>query len=114
MQHWKLCCGCGCCKQTVLLLCLKLVPQAALDELLLAGYACEVSMWPLQANKPTPWWLCCCFGVALACGCVVQAALDELLLAEESFSVVTPSLLDSIDNLAMLLLDIVWCAAAES
>jgi hypothetical protein len=39
---------------------------------------------------------------------VLQVALDELLLAEESFSVVTPSLLDSIDNLAMLLLDIVW------
>jgi hypothetical protein len=37
-----------------------------------------------------------------------------LLLAEESFSVVTPSLLDSIDNLAMLLLDIVWCAAPQS
>lgn len=39
----------------------------------------------------------------------VQMALDELLLAEESFSVVTPSLLEGIDNLAMLLLDIVWC-----
>ena len=38
----------------------------------------------------------------------LQTALDELLLAEESFGVVTPSLLDSIDNLAMLLLDIVW------
>lgn len=41
-------------------------------------------------------------------GLLLQTALDELLLAEESFGVVTPSLLDSIDNLAMLLLDIVW------
>lgn len=38
----------------------------------------------------------------------VQDALDTLLLAESSFGVVTPLLLDSIDNLAMLLLDIVW------
>lgn len=38
----------------------------------------------------------------------LQSALDELLLAEESFGVVSPSLLEGIDNLAMLLLDIVW------
>jgi hypothetical protein len=37
-----------------------------------------------------------------------QDALDLLLLAEESFSVVTPSLIEGIDNVAMLLLDIVW------
>jgi hypothetical protein len=37
-----------------------------------------------------------------------QSALGELLLAEESFSVVSRSMLEGIDNLAMLLLDIVW------
>jgi hypothetical protein len=38
----------------------------------------------------------------------VQAALGELLLAEESFGLVSPAVLEGIDNLAMLLLDIVW------
>jgi hypothetical protein len=45
--------------------------------------------------------LCCCL-------LLVQCALGELLLAEESFSVVSLSMLEGIDNLAMLLLDIVW------
>ncbi|WIA39072.1 hypothetical protein OEZ86_005216 [Tetradesmus obliquus] len=39
----------------------------------------------------------------------LQAALGELLLAEESFGLVSPSVLEGVDNLAMLLLDIVWC-----
>eukprot|EP00878_Enallax_costatus_P017080 GHUV01017933.1.p1 GENE.GHUV01017933.1~~GHUV01017933.1.p1 ORF type:complete len:343 (+),score=113.63 GHUV01017933.1:474-1502(+) len=38
-----------------------------------------------------------------------QAALGELLLAEESFGVVSPAVLEGVDNFAMLLLDIVWC-----
>lgn len=40
--------------------------------------------------------------------CCIQGALDELLMAEEAFGMVTPSFLEGIDNLAMLLLDIVW------
>uniref|UniRef100_A0A383VMY7 UBA domain-containing protein n=1 Tax=Tetradesmus obliquus TaxID=3088 RepID=A0A383VMY7_TETOB len=39
----------------------------------------------------------------------LQAALGELLLAEESFGLVSPSVLEGVDNLGMLLLDIVWC-----
>lgn len=37
-----------------------------------------------------------------------QDALDVLLLAEESFSVVSASFLEAIDNVALLLLDVVW------
>ncbi len=46
-------------------------------------------------------------GAILFCR-VMQSALEELLLAEESFSVVLPAVLEGVDNLAMLLLDIVW------
>ena len=37
-----------------------------------------------------------------------KAALEELLLAEEAFCLVNPELLTHVDNMAMLLLDIVW------
>ncbi len=36
------------------------------------------------------------------------AALQELLLAEEAFGLADASLLSMVDNLAMLLIDIVW------
>lgn len=36
------------------------------------------------------------------------AALDELLLAEEAFGLCKPDLLQHVDNVALLLLDIVW------
>lgn len=35
-------------------------------------------------------------------------ALQELLLAEEAFDVASPALTEGIDNVALLLLDIVW------
>ncbi len=41
-------------------------------------------------------------------------ALDELLLAEEAFSCCAASVVDAVDNIALLKLDIVWCAAVES
>lgn len=37
------------------------------------------------------------------------SALDELLMADEAFSLCAPSLLESIDNVALLQLDLVWC-----
>ena len=40
----------------------------------------------------------------------VKDALQELLLAEEAFGLASPSLVHSIDNIGLLLLDITWCA----
>ena len=40
----------------------------------------------------------------------VKDALQELLLAEEAFGLASLSLVESIDNIGLLLLDITWCA----
>ena len=38
-----------------------------------------------------------------------QEALDVLLLAEEAFDTCNPKHLDTIDNVGLLMIDIVWC-----
>lgn len=53
-----------------------------------------------------------CSQHALRChGCAGRwgDALGELLASEEAFGLAEPSLLEGIDNVAMLLIDIVWC-----
>ena len=44
----------------------------------------------------------------------VKDALQELLLAEEAFGLASPSLVHSIDNIGLLLLDIAWCAPVRT
>jgi hypothetical protein len=61
--------------------------------------------WPAPKRQSFCW---CPAVVLLPAAAAGQAALGELLLAEESFGLVSPSVLGGIDNLAMLLLDIVW------
>jgi hypothetical protein len=43
-----------------------------------------------------------------------KAALEELMLSEEAFCLANPDLLTHVDNMAMLLLDIVWCVGMGS
>ena len=43
-----------------------------------------------------------------------RQALEELQLAEEAFELCRSDIVEAIDNVGLLLLDLVWCAAAIS
>lgn len=71
--------------------------QVALRVLLLAVF-CKCH----NASRRPPLLLLLCLA------CCWPGWAGELLLAEESFGLVSPSVLEGVDNLGMLLLDIVW------
>eukprot|EP01025_Chloroclados_australasicus_P036781 TRINITY_DN37458_c0_g2_i1.p1 TRINITY_DN37458_c0_g2~~TRINITY_DN37458_c0_g2_i1.p1 ORF type:complete len:415 (-),score=62.85 TRINITY_DN37458_c0_g2_i1:766-1950(-) len=39
-----------------------------------------------------------------------KLALEELLLCEQGLSICTPSIIENVDNVALMLLDLVWCS----